>query len=31
MSETYADKALEGQYFNWKYLICNELAHSPTE
>ena len=31
MPKTYADQALECQYFNWKCLICNELAHSPPE
>ena len=31
MSKTYADQAPESQYFNWKCLICNELAHSPSE
>ena len=31
MSKTYADEVLESQYFNWKCLICYELAHSPSE
>ena len=30
MSKSYADQTLEAEYFNWKCLICNELAHSPT-
>ena len=31
MSKSYADQTLEAEYFNWKCLICNELAHSPTD
>ena len=31
MSKTYPDEVLESQYFNWKCLICYELAHSPSE
>ena len=31
MSKTFADQVLESQNFNWKCLICYELAHSPSE
>ena len=30
-AKTYPDQALESQYFNWKCLICNQLAQSPSE
>ena len=31
MSKSYADQTLEAEFFNWKCLICNDLAHSPID
>ena len=31
MSKSYADQTLKVEFFNWKCLICNELAHSPID
>ena len=33
MSKTYADadQAVDSQFFNWKNLICSQVAQTPTE